>query len=212
MKNPNRKDGKVRLWTRQDRRCLPILKRKGRFTNTQHYLQEKFGEITPFFTELYDWFVARAEQTVPRPADVKYPIWCSVAQEYMLRPTPEEVVLEIVKDEAEVVYFDGTRWDLVLNHMYIPADEEDDRAYAKHLQELGVKDRHSFIKGREGVIYPAEKQKVIDSWPRVFEIPEWDYFRIQANIWEIRQEEVERVFTMKDMPAYGEALDATDGT
>lgn len=206
MRNPNSKDGKVRLWTRQDKRCLPILESHGRFTNTQHYLQEKFGDITPFFTNLYDWFVAQAEQKVPRPADVKYPIWCSVAEEYMLRPTPEEVVLEIEKAEKDVVYFDGTRWDLVLNHMYIPFDEDDDRQYGLHLKKLGVKDRHSFINGKEGVIYPQEKQKVLDSWPRVFEIPEWDYFRIQANIWEVRQEEVRKVYTMSDMPAYGGAL------
>lgn len=207
MQNPNSKAGKVRLWTRQDRRCLPILETRGRFTNTQYYLQEKFGDITPFFTSLYDWFVEKAQQKVPKPADVKYPIWCSVAEEYMLRPTPEEVVLVIEKDESEVVYFDGTRWDLVLNHMYIPADEEDDRQYGKRLKALGIKDRHSLIEGREGVIYPEERRIVLDSWPRVFEIPEWDYFRIQANIWEITTDEVVQVITQEDMPAYGKAFE-----
>lgn len=212
MQNPNCKDGRVRLWTRQDKRCLPILESRGRFTNTRYYLQEKFGDITPFFTSLYDWFVKQAEQKVPRPEDVKYPIWCSVAEEYMLRPTPNEVVLEIEKDEKDIVYFDGTRWDLVLNHMYIPADAEDDRRYGLHLQKLGVKDRHSFVAGREGAIYPEEKQKVLDSWPRVFEIPAWDYFRIQANIWEILEEDVVRVITLEDMPAYGGAWNETHGS
>lgn len=202
MQNPYSKEGKVRLWTRQDKRCLPILEKKGRFTNTEYYLREKFGDITPFFTELYDWFVKNAEQKVKKPAYVKYPIWCSVAEEYMLRPTETEVVLEIEKNEDEVVYFDGTRWDLVLNYMYIPENEEDDRAYAAHLKKLGVKDRHSFVKGAEGFLFPEEKKKVLDSWYRVFEVGEWDYFRIQANIWEIRQEEVVRIYTMEDMPSY----------
>ena len=117
----------------------------------------------------------------------------------MLRPTATEVVLEIEKKEEDVVYFDGMRWDLVLNHMYIPKDEEDDAAYGAHLKKLGIQNRHSLVEGRYANLYPEEKQKVLDSWLRVFEIPEWDYFRIQANIWEIRADEVQHVWTLENI-------------
>lgn len=201
MKNPNSKDGKVRLWTRQDNRCLDILEKKGRFTNRDYYLREKFGDIANFFMNKYGWFVDIAKQSVPKPDDVNFPIWCSVAEEYMLRPTLNEVVLEIEKDESEVVYFDGVRWDLVLNHMYIPKDEADNLEYEAHLKKLGIKNRHTLVEGRDAVLFPEEHKRVLESWHRVFEVPAWDYFRIQANIWEIKKDEVKRVWTIEDVKA-----------
>ncbi len=198
MKNPNEANGKVRLWTRQDKRALNILERTGRFYNHELFLREKFGDIAPFFMDKYTWFVKRAQVTVPKPADVQFPIWCSVAQEYMLRPTPDEIVFEIEKKVEDVMYFDGTRWDLVLNHMYIPKDEKDDEEYGEHLKKLGIKNRHSLVEGRQAALFPDEQKRVLDSWERVFELPEWDYFRIQANIWEIHNSEIVRIWTEDD--------------
>lgn len=200
MDNPNTRDGKVRLWTRQDQRALRVLERRGRFYNHESYLWEKFGDITPFFIDKYRWFVERAKKAVPKPDDVHFQIWCSVAKEYMLRPTETEVVFEIEKKEEDVLYFDGQRWDLVLNHMYIPVDEADDIAYNQHLEKIGIKDYHSLADGKYAALYPEEKKRVLESWERVFEISEWDYFRIQANIWEFYEHEVIRIWTIDDFP------------
>lgn len=208
MDNPNAKDGMVRLWTRQDIRSLGSFERQGRFYNHEHYLREKFGDIAPYFMKLYQWFTEKATKNVPAPMDVKYPIWCSVAHEYMLRPVENEVAYEIYIPEERVVYFDSVRWDLVLNHMYIPIDEADDKAYLKHLEKLGVPNRSRFIDGREAALFPQEKKRVIDSWDRVFEVPAWDYFRIQANIWEIFAKDVVKVHTVRGEMTLEEAIKA----
>ena len=199
--NPNAKNGMVRLWTRQDIRSLASLERRGRFYTHENFLREKFGDIAPYFMKLYRWFSEEAQKVVPAPKDVTYPIWCSVAREFMLWPVENEVSFEIHIPEDRVLYFDSIRWDFVLNHMYIPSDPDDEKAYLKHLEQLGIKNRTRFIDGREGALFPQEKQRVLESWSRVFEVPTWDKFRIQANLWEIFSEDVVTVFTVQgEMP------------
>lgn len=205
MKNPNSRNGKVRLWTRQDKKALHVIESFGQYRNTEMYIREKFGDISNYFLSLYDWFVEQAAQKVPLPRGVRYPIWCSVAEEYMLRPTADEIVFEIEKDEEEVIYFDGMKWDLVLNHLYIPKDAADDAAWNKHVSQLGVKNAHGFIEGPGAKLFPQERRTVMESWRRVFEIAEWDPFRLQANLWEIRKEEIVRVITMEEMAHYAKA-------
>ena len=46
--------------------------------------------------------------------------------------------------------------------------------------------------------YPQERKKVMDSWHRVFKTDQWDIFRIQANIWEIRPEMIRDVLYSPD--------------
>ena len=42
-------------------------------------------------------------------------------------------------------------------------------------------------------IFIGGKKRVMDSWIRVFETDQWDPFRIQANIWEIRPEMIKDI-------------------
>lgn len=184
---------KVTLWTRQDIKSLDYLKENGVIRIEKKHLVEKFDLISDHIIYLYKWFVDAADKIVPKPEGVEFPIWCSVSEEYMLRPTPTEVVYVIEVDKSEIIYFDGMKWDYVLNHHYIPRDEKDGEEYSRELENKGFKNSFSFIEGSTSHFYPEERKKIMDSWHRVFEIDQWDIFKIQANIWEIRPDMIKEI-------------------
>ncbi len=182
----NNENRKIKLWTRQDLKSLDMLQKMGVVQTTRDHLGEKFDVISDYVIKLYEWFVDAASKKVAKPESVEFPIWCSISEENMLRPTPETVVYVLEVDSAEVIYFDGAKWDYVLNHLYIPKDKADDEAYKKEMALRGHKNLFSFVDFKTAHLYPAEKKQIIDSWPRIFDIDEWNIFVVQANIWEIR--------------------------
>jgi hypothetical protein len=113
----------------------------------------------------------------------------------MLRPIPGTVVYELSVNIEEVVFFDGGRWDLVLNHRFVPETREEEVAYQKDLKEKGFPEGTTFIGEAMARRYPAERDRVIESWERVFHADGLDLFRLQANLWEIRPAQVVRVST-----------------
>lgn len=188
---------KVTLWTRQNEKSLEELQANGSIRITRKHLEEKFEEITDYILYLYKWFVNAAEKIVPKPEEVDFPIWCSISEENMLRPTVDQIVYKLEVEKSKIVYFDGMKWDYVLNHHYIPKDEKDGEKYAKDLELKGFDNSFSFVDEKTSHFYPAEKKKVMDSWYRIFEIEDWNIFRVQANIWEIRPEMVKDILYYK---------------
>jgi len=182
----NDSTNKVTLWTRQDIRSLEELKNNGVIRIKRKNLEEKFDLISDHIIYLYNWFVNAANEIVPKPEDVEFPIWCSISEQYMLRPTIDQVVYVLEVDKSEIIYFDGMKWDFVLNHHYVPKDEKDAEEYARYIESKGFKNSFSFLDEKTSHFYPEERKKVMDSWIRVFDTDVWDIFRIQANIWEIR--------------------------
>lgn len=199
--NPNSKDGKVTLWTQQDIRSLDELKKNGTIRIQKHHLEEKFELISGYVINLYSWFIQQAEKRVPRPPGVEFPVWCSVSQENMLRPTEDTVVYVLEVDESEIIYFDGYKWDHVLNHIYIPVDEADQIAYEKEMKKLGHENLYGFFEEGKAHFYPRERKRISDSWIRVFDIDGWNIFRVQANIWEVRQDMVKDILYYKENQA-----------
>ncbi len=185
----------VTLWTRQKIDSLKELEKNGVIRITRKHLEEKFDIITDYFTELYDWFVTEASKRVPKPEDVTYPIWCSAREEYMLRPVGDEVVFVVEIPESQVIYFDGTKWDLVLNHTYVPKNQKDAKEFSDLAASKGLGDGFSFLDKKTTHFYPKEAKMVRDSWVRVFDIDSWetDLYKIQANIWEIRPEMIKEI-------------------
>ena len=139
-----------------------------------------------------------AEKILPKPKDVAYPIWCSVSKRSCLKPVDKEVVYVLEVPKEEVIYFDGGKWDFVLNDLYIPKNEKDKEAYEKLVSSLGVKDQFNFINGKYKGMYPEMEKMIKDSWVRIFEIDSWNEFIVQANLWEIKKEWVQRILRPGD--------------
>lgn len=181
---------KVFLWTRQDRRMLEDLKRQGIFYVKREYIEAKNEDLTAYFLRLYDWFVQAASKKVPQPEHRGYPIWCSVSEDYMLREAAGNVLLKLAVDKERIVYFDSARWDMVLNHMYISENEADRKRFDTLLKSRGIRNSFSLMDDSHRKFYPDLAERVVQSWERIFEIREWNIFYVQANIWEIRPEDI----------------------
>ena len=177
MSTVNNSSNKVRLWTRQSRKSMKELKENGVIRITKENLEEKYEAISDYVIYLYKWFVNAAKEMVPVPDGVEFPIWCSISEEYMLRPTYDEMVYVLEVDKSEIIYFDGMKWDYVLNHHYVPNDEADYLAYQKYIEGKGFKNSYSFFDEKTSHFYPGERSKVMESWMRIFEIEQWDIFR-----------------------------------
>lgn len=188
----------VDLYTRQHENSIHELNRVGTITNKEIYIKLHMMDIADFFLEKYRHFVMLANQIIPKPDDVEFPIWCSISKRNCLKPIDKELVYILRVPKEEVLYFDGGKWDYVLNNLYIPKDEEDEKAYFEEIKKLGVKDQFNFISGKYKGMFPHIDKKIIDSWPRIFEIDEWNDFVVQANLWQIKKEWVRHVLKPGD--------------
>lgn len=186
--NPYNKGETTILFTSQDERSLEILNNKGRFVNKKEYIQEHMQDISPFFLKCYDWFVNEAKKRSKKPDDVDYQIWCSVSARNCMRPYEGEVAYVLEVPNEEIMYFDGSKWDYVLNLHYVPKDDIDLKKYQDEIKSKGFNNSFEFIQGRYSRMYPLEEKRIKDSWIRIFEISDWNIFAIQANIWEIKKE------------------------
>ena len=126
----------VNLYTRQHENSLYELKNKGIIQNKRLYVSLHMRDISYFFLEKYDYFVKMAAKRVPKPDDISYPIWCSVSKGNCLKPIEKEVVYAITVPKDEVIYFDGAKWDLVLNNQYVPLDEDDAKDFDALLKNV----------------------------------------------------------------------------
>lgn len=194
MKNPKEKDGYVMLFTMQDKRSLDVLKRKGRFINKLEYASEHLGDIYEFFREKYTYFVNKASIMVSKPDDVKLPIWCSVSSKNCMRPDENSLVYVIKVPADKVIYFDGSKWDYVLNNHYVPSSKEDLENYYKYLKDNNFPNPFLIASNDYKHLYPEEVKKIEQSYERIFDFSEWNIFSIQANIWEITEDMIIKIF------------------
>lgn len=181
----NKKD-KVKLWTRQDKRILEDLKSTGVYRVKKEFILEKMDTMSDYYLGLYDWYSRQASRIVERPPGVYYPIWLSTSDDYMLQPTQDTLILSLEVDKSQVVFFDVNKWGYVVNHFYLPRDEEDEKNHALELERYGITNEAALISGDLGNFYPLLKNKIIKSWDRLFDEPSKNSL-MQATLWEIKE-------------------------
>lgn len=81
-------------------------------------------DISDFFLEKYSTFTTMASKFVPCPNDIKFLLWCSVSKNNCLKPIENEVVYCLEVPIDKVVYFDGLKWDYVLNNLCIETNKK----------------------------------------------------------------------------------------
>lgn len=185
---------KVTLFTRQQENALKILEDDGVFRIKPEWIRRKYGDISDHFIKKYDWLSYESSKRVPRPEGVSYHIWCSIDEAYRLPESPGEVIFELSIDEDKIIYFDSLKWDMILNHMYIPADPADEKAFYEELKLRGIRNPYTLIDDPEGRFHPDLVRRIRNSWQRVFDIKSWTMFSVQANIWEFRPQDVVSVY------------------
>lgn len=188
----------VNLYTRQHENSLFELERKGLITNNKIYVKLHLMDTAPFFLERYDLFVKMAEERIPRRDGDDYPIWCSVSKYNCLKPINKQVVYALRVPKDEVIYFDGAKWDLVLNNQYIPKDEEDKKAFRNLLKSYGLKHTFDIFDRKYTGAFDDVKEKILNSWERIFDIEDRSIFKVQANLWRIEKDWVKKIIRPGD--------------
>lgn len=164
----------VRLYTRQDERSLKEIEKKGYFTNKISYVKENFGDISNYILSCYNYFVQEAQKKVPKPDFVEMPVWCAISNKNCMPPIENSVLYVLDVPKEEVIYFDGSKWDYVLNHHYIPLNKEDYDNYNKRLKKKGIDNGFEFFEGKYKNFYHEEKKIVQESWIRIFDTDDWN--------------------------------------
>lgn len=189
---------KMKLWTRQHIAILKELDEDGVYYVKEDYIRQKLDTITPFYLRLYKWYRKMATRIVPAPEKAKFPIWLSMSDELMLRPTEDSVVLEIEVDCDQVVVLDYEKWGYIVNCWYLPLNDEDEKKHNQELQRIGISDESALFLTDKGNFYPLMKQKIEKSWERLFDDSVIIGNVQQATLWEIRKEWVVNVHYYQD--------------
>lgn len=184
---------KVNLWTRQDEKILDILETEGIFQAKKRFVMEKYGDLFPLFDGIYSWLIFESDKIVKKPEGSEYPIWCSVSDEMMLRETKGTVILKLSVDKAKVVFFDSLRWDYAINNMYVPENQADDLRFKEKLKSRGLDPDYPVLDDNISRFYPDIKRDILMSRVKIFDIKDSPIERLQANIWEIRPEDISEI-------------------
>lgn len=187
------------MWTRQVPEVWKELKEKGVYHVKKEYIQMKNDTIAEYYLKLYEWYTREAGKYIEIPDELKYPVWLSVDRENMLQPVEHTVVLEAEVPEGQYIICNMDHWGYRVNYWYIPADEADHEKHKQELKRYGISSEDDLVLSEKGNFYPALRRKIIDSWVRVFDIPEDKKTETAATVWELRLEWVKTV-TVCDQP------------
>lgn len=183
-------EGKIRLFTRQQDAVLRAIERDGYAVSREVYVSAKYGESAPIFLTGYRWYVREAQKLVKRPEKAEFPYW-SFAEPRDAESSGGGTLLELEVPLDEAVFFDMADWTKILNLSYIGESPEEEKKFAEELEYMGLNNTKVML----GAFYPALKNKITDSWQRLFRhheaIKSGDYSNIhsiEAGLWMIKKE------------------------
>lgn len=202
-------DEKISLYTRQNAKSRYELENKGYMTNKELYVKLHMGVDAPHFIDRYRTFVAMAEHIVPRPKAIAYPIWCTTQKRYCKRPIAGELIYALEVPREEIIFFDGQKWDYVLNYQYCPLNEADERRFNQKLDRLGLGNIVNLFQPKYQRMYEDIKEEIRQSWSRIFDLTNSKAATIEANLWQIRKEWVKHVI-QPDEDFFAKVQDMTD--
>lgn len=191
------------LWTIQNIGQYNNLLQEGYISGNSEY-------IYPLFSEGYKWMIDQMHKRLSnKPNSSSHPIWAWYQFENSKKKKPdlrykgiagekgeEFVLLDINKDETEVLLSDFDLWHFPLSYQsYIGDSEEDTLLFEQELTNLG------FDSKLNNELPPFYANKIIDSWNKIFDLNyEEPYFTypkdqksIQATFWKLSLSEVASV-------------------
>ena len=183
-------DGKIRLFTRQQKIVTDTIYRDGFCVSKEEYVRSKYGESAPVFLTGYLWYVTEAQKIVARPEGAEFPYW-SFAEPMDAESSGGGELLKLEVPLSEAVFFDTKDWTKILNLSYIGKDSADEAAFMEELRDYGLTTSKVML----GSFYPELKKRITDSWQRLFRhhesIKSGDYtgvYTVEAGLWTIKKE------------------------
>ncbi|HIW21049.1 MAG TPA: DUF3841 domain-containing protein [Candidatus Dorea intestinavium] len=181
------------FWTRQVEAVLKEFENTGEYSVKKKYIEEKNGSISEYYLQVYDWFTKQSKNYLEISEELRYPIWLSLEEEYMLQPTEGAIILELEIPETEYLIINNEAWGYRMNYLYIPLNDKDEKAHNQELIKLGIADESSLVLTDRGNFYPLLKKKIIDSWERIYTTTSLNPKEMVAVTWKLKASWIRRV-------------------
>ena len=161
-------DGGIKIiaWTRQNGLVMQEIERDGRFICRERFLREKSDTISDYYIKAYRWLTDQARLKIEVEEGLYLPIWLAMTESAKLPAAKGEVMLTLDVPQNELFIIDYNKWGYVLNYMYVPKDDDDERAHDKKLADAGIVNEAALIMSEKGNMYPQLKSEILRSWPR----------------------------------------------
>lgn len=160
------KGGYMLVYSAQSQIVLDTIAKEDIYYVKRRYITEKYGEVAAVMLQAYDWFVIEMMKRVHKPDGAEYPVWNDIDKKYLYIGNDAKL-LTLQVPNNELILFDNHGWERVLQMNYVGMNLEDERIFDNMLESRGIST------GSEVFLspyYPAEKQKIIKSWSRIFNV------------------------------------------
>ena len=116
MEKIRSKDGdlKLRVWTRQHKNVLEILKEKGVYRVKERYIRKKLDNCVDIYLNVYRWLRNQAAKRMEISKELKYPVWLTIEEELKLPKAEGMVFFELEIPRDKIMIFDLLKWDYIL--------------------------------------------------------------------------------------------------
>jgi hypothetical protein len=187
LNKPQNKNGdlKLRVWTRQHKNVLEILKEKGVYKVKERYIRKKLDDCADIYLNVYRWLRNEAAKRMEIPEELKYPVWLSIEEELKLPKAEGMVFFELEIPRDKIMIFDLLKWDYIVNYLYLPKDKEDRKRFKEKLEKYNI-NVESDIYLQD--FYPRLKREMVSSWKRLFDSDIKLSEKKVAISWELRKE------------------------
>lgn len=120
---------KITVWSKQHENVWKVLQETGRYTVKREYIIKDLKEHSELVLDTYEWLVKNGPDYGNKPADVEFPVWVSFRQDATMLPEKGRVILELEIEESLITRVNFTKWGMILNYSYIPADKTDEKRH-----------------------------------------------------------------------------------
>ncbi|WP_407856139.1 DUF3841 domain-containing protein [Enterococcus hailinensis] len=122
-KRMDHQNNSVRLYTSQNIIVIERLKETKRYVVKSKFIQDKYGEVAPVFSQAYFWYHHHARSLVPPPEDAESAIWTFTDIKY-LDNHEDTVLMELSVPIDNVIFFRMSDWNKVLNLQFLGSEIE----------------------------------------------------------------------------------------
>ena len=153
------------VYTRQDIKILDILEEKNRYIAQKKYVLNRLDKEGDIYLNFYDWLTKEASKIIKKPEDVEIPIWVSLEKDKKLSLIENTVILSLDIPDDKIILIDMHKWGQITNYSYLPINIEDKNEHLQILDEYGINNQKAIMTN----FYPQIKNKIMDSWTRLFD-------------------------------------------
>nr|WP_317448364.1 DUF3841 domain-containing protein [uncultured Sellimonas sp.] len=180
----------ITLFSSQADPVLHAIEKDGVCYSKAAYVRRKYGESSPIFLTAYDWYVRHAEALVPKPEHAEFPYW-AFTDTYNVDTSAGGNILTLEVPIEEVVFFQVKDWNKILCLTLIGESEAEEDEFRQELSARGLHTTDIMLTS----FYPEWKQKILNSWNRLFRFHEEmlqagpeQIHDMQAGLWRIKKE------------------------